>query len=811
MEILFTKQILIFTLIFQIISQPIAYKNINNIKINETQTLPLTSIFTDDADIVEVIASGFVQTLIDLYYQKKITDKDIEQLLLFYQDIARQTGKQDAFLKMQTGLMFRLHYVKLGKITEIKILIPGKNATPVKIVTNKGAYVFKQINQIDEGVNFKGVLKVKPSQYFVDFMKYLVDRGIPVANFIQKDDRSYLIHFGNIEYMCMEFKEGKNFMDGYTPFNIDTLFAQPYNKKMGELAARIYNAQKGFEKEHPEYLSDPALGDVAKIELIESFDPVVKAEIFNKEPKKKEAYLKFSKLIREQCEIFLRNYRALNKKNFRRGFIHSDINPGNVRFDGDKKVSGVFDFDFSHYDYRIAEFFNLIMCYKVPQTKFKDILTAYQTNLEEPLNEDEIRGIIEYVRFKHITTMSISYTSALEKFAADFSTEEQISAFVKETKESIVKSLQIDTLTKDSFHKQVLGHDIDVLGIFDSALKETIGNAVTSVDSEYKTMFNPENVRLIVRGSSVYLSPRLSSDTDFQVQGLFNIPTDVIVYISATDWKNKEAQEKVKLWNITHLQEIETYVKIIKEFKEKFIATIKSKLEKQFGADYKIVMPKIEIEQRTQFALPYFKIVKKTTGESSVLLFDAHLLDLFSAYQISPVSVLFNSSLDVITNPLRLISSEFYSSMIKTLDNLLSFVSSSNINALSKLDRYSRVYYEEVLIAGEWEDKYLQEAYTYPREHPEMLKDKEVFERLKVYAQKKLLKRIAELSMSVGNTHIYQAAKKMLETGIFELVQVHALIEDLRRVSLYFKILSPAKGTLNEYDPQKIHALDSAA
>lgn len=342
--------------------------------------------------------------------------------------MAQKTGKQEAFFKMQAGLMFRLHYTNLGKIVSMQVLGGGKNAKPVLVITNKGKYVFKPINQNDEGINLKGVLKVKPSQYFVDFMKYLADRGIPFVKFIQKDDKSYTIHFGNVDYMCMEFKEGISFMEGYTPFNIDTLFAQPYNKKMGELAARLHNAQK----EHPEYLSDPALGDVTKMTFIESFDPVAKAEIFNREPEKKKTHLKFSQLIKKQCEIFLRNYGALNKKNFKRGFIHSDINPENVRFDEDKEVSGVFDFDFSHYDYRIAEFFNLIMCYKAPQTKFKDILTAYQATLYEPLNEDEIRGIIEYVRFKHITTPSIAYSGALEKFAADFSTEEQISRLVQE-------------------------------------------------------------------------------------------------------------------------------------------------------------------------------------------------------------------------------------------------------------------------------------------------------------------------------------------------------------------------------------------
>lgn len=78
---LIIKQLVVFSFLAQILCQPTIYQHRDNSKMNGNQTVSLSSIFTSDADVVEVIMSETMQTLVDLYHQKKINDSDIERLL----------------------------------------------------------------------------------------------------------------------------------------------------------------------------------------------------------------------------------------------------------------------------------------------------------------------------------------------------------------------------------------------------------------------------------------------------------------------------------------------------------------------------------------------------------------------------------------------------------------------------------------------------------------------------------------------------------------------------------------------------------
>lgn len=99
MVTLLTKSILVSILLFQLLCQPVSYHNAYKPKINEHQTLALSSIFTDNADVTELMMSESIQILVDLYRKKEIDGKTIDDILLYFENTAKLQSHHKALTR----------------------------------------------------------------------------------------------------------------------------------------------------------------------------------------------------------------------------------------------------------------------------------------------------------------------------------------------------------------------------------------------------------------------------------------------------------------------------------------------------------------------------------------------------------------------------------------------------------------------------------------------------------------------------------------------------------------------------------------
>jgi Ser/Thr protein kinase RdoA (MazF antagonist) len=391
-----------------------------------THNISIPTIFeTADENTAKQIMLANIESIADLYHSKKINDATINNILAGMKIYADKKNKLEIYMQFFAGVMFRINYSDLGEIKFLGILLGGMDPEkPVKIITDKGKFVWKLLSRNDE----------RHSRFVVDLSNHLYNKKLPVPEFIKAKNGNYIIHIqnDNPNLRRMDIKDkyygllrfistGKNISGKkYTLEN---------RRKQGGLAAQVMNAMEDFNSN--------------SIVRADFFEPEKLTEIISPNLEKKfSKQMDYLKFLDNQKRIYLENYKKLGMKNFPRSSLHGDLNPGNILFDENGDIVGLIDPQAWEY-YRIVEFLRIALggSYESMKTTYnkealKISILEFQSKANKPFSDNEIRGLIEIIRCDFLRLSQYfsneMFVSQFNQFVDDFSSEQQIASFVRE-------------------------------------------------------------------------------------------------------------------------------------------------------------------------------------------------------------------------------------------------------------------------------------------------------------------------------------------------------------------------------------------
>jgi hypothetical protein len=447
MHRLLIKQLVIISLLGQIITQPILYQKIpyNNSTHTQTNSIALDNIFTDNLDPMNIVNSEPVNIIVELYHQKKIDNKDIELILLNLKNQAEKTNKKEMYMQILAGVIFKLYYQYLGEIEKLDIKKAHGKEIPI-VIQNKNNYkfVFKCIaNDINE------------AKYITSSYLRLLKKEVPVPEILPRNGLvsdnvdSYITETMNKCYIVMKCLD-ENIIYGYNQNLLQ------YREK-GRIIAKINNAFCSFVPEGKLQKKDKH----KFLELLKSYDDLIK-QIRNKNPEYNKlvtidgwAKIKYESFLNKQWNLFSKNCEKI-KGDLKYSQIHGDLHNENMFFNKDK-ITGIIDLDDTHVDYRTFEIMKGVIgveqkcCYS--KDRLKEVIMGFQESANDKLSDNEIRGIIEILRYRFLHAPQQnwrdieSYFKGFKQFAEDFSTEEKINAFIEDIK--------LQSQTPEEFLKEV--------------------------------------------------------------------------------------------------------------------------------------------------------------------------------------------------------------------------------------------------------------------------------------------------------------------------------------------------------------------
>jgi hypothetical protein len=216
---LLIKQLVIISLLAQIIIQPISYQKIPYNNLTRTNTIALDNIFTDNQDSVKIVNSEPVNIIIELYHQKKLDNKDIEIILLNSKKRAEEKNRLDAYMRILAGIMFRLNYSHLGNIKKICIFKNSGNVNKsIEITTSdKKKYVFKNM-----GNNINRIRSlIYCNNTFLDKNVHNTPIKCLKKDYAQNNVDSYILQFNGNCYVTMKCIDEINYSKKFTKFDTD--------------------------------------------------------------------------------------------------------------------------------------------------------------------------------------------------------------------------------------------------------------------------------------------------------------------------------------------------------------------------------------------------------------------------------------------------------------------------------------------------------------------------------------------------------------------------------------------------------------
>ncbi|MFC1566791.1 phosphotransferase [bacterium] len=335
--------------------------------------------------------------------------------------------------------IMKQYFTEKGYVQQISILGGGTDPIkPIKVRTDKGVFVLKCL-----GDNEKRI------KYMIALNNHLYKKGIPMANFFpkkQKDASSseeYLIEYDGKYYALMEFMETGEFLEK----DCKEAWTNEHHKIIGYMAAEIYKAAEDFVDEPFEYKD--------RDKIIEAYKTI---KISKDTHKFLMSWFKTnSKLIKTQRALFLKNF-GIIKNSLKKGNIHNDLNPRNIKFDEQGKIIGIIELGHAQYDHRIVELLKPMlgvpngMFYVYSKDKLLSLLKGYKSS-DSQFDEKEIKGVIEIIRslFVELSMIYINpkrkrdnmkinpelktrvegLLKSFEQFANDFSEESKINHFVE--------------------------------------------------------------------------------------------------------------------------------------------------------------------------------------------------------------------------------------------------------------------------------------------------------------------------------------------------------------------------------------------
>ncbi|MBU4312745.1 MAG: phosphotransferase, partial [Candidatus Omnitrophica bacterium] len=292
-------------------------------------------------------------------------------------------------------------------------------------------------------------------RFIVSVMNKLKAEGIPVPRLYRRAETkssgadSYIAEYRGEYYILEEFIDAGE----HVPLKDVT---NDHFRAIARLAAKINNVLAGFQPEGAkQYTSRRAIAKNIRTSFIE-FKEYVEAMSVTNRQEAHSLFLEHFDLLIEQLDVFDAGYNPRAQKT---SVVHGDMHPVNTKFDKNGRIVGLVDFDFTITDHRVVEFNNLVMGKNVTdrpysRTKLLAIVSAYNSAVNEKLDDEEIRAVIQIIRLRFLEGMKNRYVKengfvdperfkasieALNQFNNDFATDDQINAFIQEVERATTK------------------------------------------------------------------------------------------------------------------------------------------------------------------------------------------------------------------------------------------------------------------------------------------------------------------------------------------------------------------------------------
>lgn len=260
----------------------------------------------------------------------------------------------------------------IGKFKSFKYFKKGYVQTNILINTTKGKYVLRFYeNRNKQRIDFE-----------ISLLNFLDKNNYTVAKPIINIKKKYIGFFNKKPFVIFSYIKGKHLK------NLNEI----QFKELVHKLALLHKLTKNYDTNkfvHKEPRTKEFCLNTAKKE---------KKRFKNKE----KGDLRFNKIKTELEKLIL-------PENLTKGIIHGDYDKSNIKFNGNS-ISGILDFDDSHYGYKIHDLSILILYWAIfypKKIKFdvaKIIVKYYED--QYPLTVKEKQSLFDFIKFSGLIIMS---------------------------------------------------------------------------------------------------------------------------------------------------------------------------------------------------------------------------------------------------------------------------------------------------------------------------------------------------------------------------------------------------------------------